>query len=121
MTQCYRLNIDQSLLNEQSSLISVIIGTLNTGKSFTIDPTDKTAIAALAGMENLLDEIAVQMEAPAYPDRPDIYKMGRDKLSDYYLQETGDSLDDVFGCGSWPLEDGQSLVADYLDSLDENH
>jgi len=115
MGQFFYLNVDQSLLDEQSSLISAIIGTLNIGKPFTIDPTDKTTIAALVGIEGLIDALELQSDQPEHPDRPDPYKMSRSELKDFYNQETGEHLDeDVFGFSGWSIFDGQEFVAGYL-------
>lgn len=116
MSQFFNMKIGQSELDEQSSLIGGMLGILRSGRNVIIVP-DKTSLSALAGLENLLDEIAVQMDEPEHPDQPDPFKMGRSELSDYYYQETGDTLTEAFGCGCcWPLEDGREFVADALNS-----
>ena len=51
----YNMILDESLVNEQSALISKMLVTLRAGSTLTIDASNKTAIAALAGLENLLD------------------------------------------------------------------
>jgi hypothetical protein len=114
MSQFYNLIIGQSELDEQSSLIGGMIGILRSGNTVTIDPTDKTAIAALVGLENLLDELSVQSDQPAHPDQPDPYDMGRAELRDCYHHEAGEDLDEVFGKTNWDLFDGQEFVANYL-------
>ena len=120
MSQFFHLNIDESLLVEQLSQVGGMVGILRSGNTVTIDPTDIFSIGLLEGLEELLSEMAEQSDAPLHPDRPDPFKMDRDELADFYLQETGDSLDDAFGCGCcWDTEDGQAFVADYLDSLND--
>jgi len=91
-----------------------MLDTLRAGSTLTIDASNKTSIAALVGLENLLDEIAVQMDEPEHPDRPDPFKMSRSELAAWYHQDTGDHLDDVLGREDWDTFDGQEFVADYL-------
>ena len=67
----YSLIIGQSELNEQSALISGMLHRLTAGLPFTIDPFDKISLDALIGLENLLDELAVQSAQPEHPDQPD--------------------------------------------------
>lgn len=117
MSQFYHLNIDQSLLLEQLSEVGGIVGLLAAGQTVTIGPDDKTALEAFEGVENLLSEIAAQLDAPVRPSLANLYGMDRAELSDYYEQMTGNSLDDVFGYTLWPIIDGQAYVADYLGSL----
>jgi hypothetical protein len=119
MSQFFNMRISQSALVAQSALIGKMLTTLRAGSTLTIDASNKTAIAALAGLENLLDEIAVQMDAPEHSDRPDPFTMRRSELSDFYRDTTGDSLDGAFGSSEWDTFDGQEFVANYLDSLDD--
>jgi hypothetical protein len=114
MSQFFNMIIGQSELDEQSALVSGMLVTLRAGSTLTIDASNKTAIDALAGLENLLDEIAVQMDQPEHPDQPDPFGMSRSELAAWYNNDTGDHLDDVFGCEDWDTFDGQEFVAAHL-------
>lgn len=120
MNPFFNMVIGQSDLDKQSALIGEMVEILRSGNTFTIEPTDKTSIAALTGLRNLLDEIAVQMDDPDDPDQLDNlepFDMERAELVDYYKRVTGDSLDDVFGFSDWETIDGQTHVAASLGLL----
>jgi len=119
MSQFYHLNVDQSLLSEQLSLIGGMVGILRSGNTVTIESNDIFHAGLLEGLEELLSELAEQSDAPVHPDRPDPFAMGRSELSDFYHRETGNTLDEAFYSPEWELEDGQAFVSDYLDSLND--
>jgi len=64
-----------------------------------------------------LDEIAVQLDGQANPEPPvNPFNLSRSALIDHYLDFTGESLDDVFGCSDWDTFDGREFVCDALGS-----
>jgi len=108
--QFYYFDVDSSLLDEQRALIGGMVTLLGLGKPVTTPPTDRET---LIGLEYLLDAIADQLDGVAH-NGPDPFKMGRAELVDYYNNDTGDTLNDVFGCDDWELENGREHVAGSL-------
>ena len=110
----------------QSALVDSLLKL--SGESFTLD--DNRELAGAFGweeVENLYPDPSdwtvkqcreyLDDYGHGHPD-PDPWAMDRDALAEFYTDETGDTLDDVFCSPEWETTDGQSFVADVIDQED---